>query len=76
MKKEPLFSAIAFLPKHRKTLVNKGKIPYLQGFIVSGPDGSRTRVQEPIPCSSTIIVRSFSFPPSCGNEHPQNFSSP
>ena len=25
--------------------------------------------------SSTIIVRSLTFPLSCGNEHPQNFSS-
>ena len=43
--------------------------------LFSGPDGSWTRVQKPIPCSSTIIVRSLTFPLSCGNEHPQNFSS-
>ena len=40
-----------------------------------GDDGSRTRVQKPIPCSSTIIVSSLTFPPPCENEHPQDFSS-
>lgn len=42
---------------------------------VSGPGGSRTRVQKPIPCTSTIIVRSLSFPLPHGNEHPYGFSS-
>lgn len=42
---------------------------------VTGPGGSRTRVQKSIPCTSTIIVRSFSFPPPHGNEHPCGFSS-
>ena len=40
-----------------------------------GPDGNRTRVQKPIPCSSTIIVRSLTFPPPDENEHPAGFSS-
>ena len=31
-------------------------------FRKSGPGGNRTRVQKPIPCTSTIIVSSFSFP--------------
>ena len=38
-----------------------------------GLDGSRTRVQKPIPCTSTIIVRyrgQDPFPPVSGNEHP------
>ena len=42
---------------------------------LSGPGGNRTRVQKPIPCTSTIIVRSFSFPLLYGNEHPYRFSS-
>ena len=29
-----------------------------------------TPVRKPIPCSSTIIVRSLTFPPHHGNEHP------
>lgn len=41
----------------------------------SGPGGNRTRVQKPIPCTSTIIVRSFTFPLPYGNEHPYGFSS-
>lgn len=41
----------------------------------SGAGGNRTRVQKSIPCTSTIIVRSFSFPPPYGNEHPYGFSS-
>ena len=47
----------------------------------NGVDGSRTRVQKPIPCPSTIIVRysgwSYSclFPPPPGNEQPDEFSS-
>ena len=44
-------------------------------FSESGADGSRTRVQKPIPCSSTIIVRHLTFPLSCGEGHPQKFSS-
>ena len=43
-----------------------------------GLDGSRTRVQKPIPCTSTIIVRyrgQDPFPPVSGNEHPGTFSS-
>ena len=32
-----------------------------------GPGGNRTRVQKPIPCTSTIIVSSFSFPLPHGN---------
>ena len=42
---------------------------------LSGPGGNRTRVQKPIPCTSTIIVRSFTFPLLHGNEHPCRFSS-
>lgn len=42
---------------------------------LNGPGGNRTRVQKPIPCTSTIIVRSFSFPLPYGNEHPYGFSS-
>ena len=41
----------------------------------NGAGGNRTRVQKPIPCTSTIIVRSFSFPLLHGNEHPYRFSS-
>ena len=41
----------------------------------SGAGGNRTRVQKSIPCTSTIIVRSFSFPLPHGNEHPCGFSS-
>ena len=43
--------------------------------LFSGPDGNRTRVQKPIPCSSTIIVRYFSFPPPDENEHSPGFGS-
>ena len=42
---------------------------------LSGPGGNRTRVQKPIPCTSTIIVRSLRFPLLHGNEHPCRFGS-
>ena len=42
---------------------------------MSGVDGSRTRVQKPIPCPSTIIVCFLTFPPSNGNKHPFDFGS-
>ena len=41
----------------------------------SGPGGSRTRVQKPIPCTSTIIVSYFTFPLPHENEHSCGFSS-
>ena len=44
----------------------------------NGPDGSRTRVQKPIPCPSTIIVCYLGllpFPPMPGNKQPDIFSS-
>ena len=47
----------------------------------SGVDGSRTRVQKPIPCTSTIIVRYPGracpdlFPHRVGNEQPSLLSS-
>lgn len=48
----------------------------------SGVDGSRTRVQKPIPCPSTIIVCLFAaglapapFPPESGSRHPDPFGS-
>lgn len=31
-------------------------------FSLSGPGGNRTRVQKPVPCTSTIIVSSLTFP--------------
>ena len=40
-----------------------------------GPEGSRTPVRKPIPCSSTIIVDYLTFPPVHGNQHPCTFSS-
>ena len=40
-----------------------------------GPEGNRTPVRKPIPCSSTIIVCSLTFPPSAGSRHPADFSS-
>ena len=40
-----------------------------------GVDESRTRVQEPIPCPSTSVVYSLTFPPHPGNKHPEHFSS-
>ena len=41
----------------------------------NGPDGSRTRVQRPIPCTSTSVVGFFRFPPPPGNRHPDGFGS-
>lgn len=41
----------------------------------SGLDGSRTRVQKPIPCPSTSVVYSLTFPPPHENKHPCGFSS-
>ena len=41
----------------------------------SGVDGSRTRVQKPIPCPSTSVVYFLTFPPRPGNKHPEHFSS-
>ena len=40
-----------------------------------GLDGSRTRVQKPIPCPSTSVVYSLTFPPPHENKHPCGFSS-
>ena len=34
----------------------------LHTFIKSGPGGNRTRVQKPVPCTSTIIVSYLTFP--------------
>lgn len=42
---------------------------------LNGPEGNRTPVRKPIPCSSTIIVCYLSFPPSSGSRHPDDFSS-
>lgn len=44
-------------------------------FSFNGVDGSRTRVQKPIPCPSTSVVYSLTFPPRPGNKHPEHFSS-
>ena len=44
-------------------------------FTLNGVGGSRTRVQKPIPCTSTIIVCSLTFPPLHENKHPYRFSS-
>ena len=41
----------------------------------SGLDGSRTRVRNTIPCPSTSVVYSLTFPPRPGNKHPEHFSS-
>ena len=35
--------------------------------LLSGPEGSRTPVQKPIRCSSTIIVSYLTFPYAYGN---------
>ncbi len=54
--------------------------PFLS-VLFDGVDGSRTRVQKPIPCPSTIIVRYLGrafpglFPPEAGNEQPAPFGS-
>jgi len=42
---------------------------------ISGLDGSRTRVQKPIPCPSTSVVYYLTFPPPHENKHPCGFSS-
>ena len=34
----------------------------------SGLDGSRTRVQKPIPCPSTSVVHALTFPPRLRHE--------
>ena len=54
---------------------NNGEQRITAAPLESGLGGNRTRVQKPIPCTSTIIVRSFSFPLPHGNEHPCRFSS-
>ena len=54
---------------------NNGEQRITAAPLESGLGGNRTRVQKPIPCTSTIIVRSFSFPLPHGNEHPCGFSS-
>ena len=41
----------------------------------NGAEGNRTPVRKPIPCSSTIISCSFTFPPPYENKHPYGFSS-
>ena len=41
----------------------------------SGPGGNRTRVQKPVPCTSTIIVSYLTFPLPHGNRHSCGFSS-
>ena len=54
-----------FLPKPHKHWI----------FLNSGLDGSRTRVQKPIPCPSTSVVCYLTFPPPHENKHPCGFSS-
>ena len=52
--------------------------PIFDGALLTtiyGPGGNRTRVQTGIPCTSTIIVHFFTFPPPDENEHPSGFSS-
>lgn len=44
-------------------------------FSFNGVDGSRTRVQKLIHCSSTIIVDYLTFPPVHENQHSCTFSS-
>ena len=44
-------------------------------ILISGPEGNRTPVRKPIPCSSTIIVCYLEFPPAPGNRHPDSFGS-
>ena len=56
------------------------KVPEIRVFkhFFYGLDGSRTRVQKPIPCPSTIIVNYLGllpFPPISGNWHPDIFGS-
>ena len=46
------------------------------GVFLNGVEGSRTPVQNTIPCPSTIIVHYFSFPLPGGNAQPTGFSSP
>ena len=48
--------------------IKKSEGKYL--LIFSGVDGSRTHVQKPIHCSSTIIVDSFGLPhiPLCAQQ--------
>lgn len=46
---------------------HKNKKPGKYQTFKSGADGGRTRVQKPIPCSSTIIVSLLTFPPPPGN---------
>ena len=41
----------------------------------SGLDGSRTRVQKPIPCPSTSVGCHLTFPLPSGDRHPGGFSS-
>ena len=41
----------------------------------SGPEGNRTPVRKSIPCTSTIIVRSLTFPLPDDNEQPSGFGS-
>ena len=44
-------------------------------YFYSGPDGSRTRVRNPIPRTSTSLVTHLSFPPCGGDRQPPHFSS-
>lgn len=60
------------------TYQKKEEMPENQAFptiFPNGPGGSRTRVQKPIPCTSTIIVSSFRFPRLHENGHPYSFGS-
>ncbi len=40
----------------------------------NGPGGSRTHVWKTVFCSSTSVACPFSFPLSCGERHPHDFS--
>ena len=44
-------------------------------FHLNGLDESRTRVRRKIPCPSTSVVCSLTFPLPPGNKHPCGFSS-
>ena len=45
------------------------------GTLSSGPDGNRTRVQKPIPCPSTSVAYTLTFPPQISYKQDICFSS-
>ena len=74
MRKQCRTSGTRLFSKDEKAR-NRLILQAIPGGKQAGDDGSRTRVQEPIPRSSTIIADYLTFPLPDEKRHPSGFSS-